>query len=84
MEKCNRELSCVYRQMVQIVGWRSTRPSRGNGPKHSETLVGPLGCYVGTSDHATIHLFVVVAFWEYVAELDLHYHDYILVVIFFS
>lgn len=84
MEKCKRELLCVYRQMVQIVGWRSTRPSRGHVPKHSNTLVGPLGSCVGTSDHATIHLFVVVAFREYVAQLHLHYYDYILIVIFCS
>lgn len=47
-----------------------------------DTLVGPLGHYVGTSNHAFVCLFVVAAFSDILyndLQLHLHCHDYFVV-----
>ena len=36
MEECRRELSCVYKEMVQAASWQPGRPCRPHAPKPSE------------------------------------------------
>ena len=36
MEKCRRELSCVYQKMGQAVGWQPGRHCRPHAPKPGE------------------------------------------------